>query len=225
MQGKRLIFRNIIMFATALSLWGVWLPMMRTLSGQNSYVWANEYFNTLYKGVGWSGDYLILIYQAIIGVSIIWMGFRNPRQPFQFLLIVWHSIPFLNALYIPLIAGKRNIFIGDTGGVRWDITWLTPLITGITLAIVICWLFYEQRFRKAMFARQSWSKTNTQFLLIFTAYLIGVTILEWTGDTHGATDMIAVPLNILAPTLIALMFYPWKSGRSHHQIQSFQQPV
>lgn len=213
MTGRKLIFRNTVMFVTALGLWTTWLPMMRTLSGQNSYAWGNEYFNTMYRGVGWSGDYLFLIYQAVLGVTILWMGFRNPRAPFKALLVIWHAIPFANALYLPFIAGQKIIFHGDTGEIRWDLTWIAPLVTGITFFVVICWIIYDRREGSPQDQTPAWTKINTRLVILFALYLVGVTILEWTGPTHGATDVIAVPLNILAPTLIALMFYPWKKKR------------
>ncbi|GLQ21592.1 hypothetical protein ACFFUB_09775 [Algimonas porphyrae] len=218
-SSRPVMMRNIILFMTALSLWTTWLPMMRTLSGQNSYAWGVEWFNTMYRGVGWEGDWLFLVYQAILGVTILWMGFRNPKAPFAALLIVWHALPFANALYLPLIADKRNIFYGDTGGVQWDLTWVSPLVTGCAFALVFLWAV-SGGVRADRHDPVSWTRQNTQFAFIFGLYLVVVTGLEWTGPVHGLTDMFAVPLNILAPVLIALMLYPWisRSKAGEHAI-------
>lgn len=203
------IFRNVVMFMTALSMWTTWLPMMRTLSGQNSYAWGVDWFGTMYRGVGWDGHWLFLVYQAILGVAILWMGFRNARPPFATLLIIWHALPFANALYQPVIAGERNMFYGDTGGIALDLTWVSPLVTGAMLALAVAWIWVGGH-RRAKAEPSRWNSANTGLLILFGIYLVGVTILEWTGPVHGATDLIAVPLNILAPVLIALMFYPWR---------------
>ncbi len=206
-MNRRIVFRNLIMFATALSLWTVWLPMMRTLSGQNSYAWGNEYFNHMYRGQGWSGDYLFLVYQAILGVTVLWMGFRNPRAPFQVLLVIWNAIPFANALYLPLVLGQENLFIGDTGGVSWDLTWIAPMVTGALFFATLLWIGFERKY--ACFQPPRWTTRNSKFGAAFIGCVILAIALEWMGAAHGATDMIAVPLNVLTPLLIALMFYPW----------------
>lgn len=215
MPVRTTLFRNIILFVTAMSLWSVWLPMMRTLSGQDSYAWGMEWFNTSYRGVGWEGDYLFLIYQAILGVAILWMGFRNPKAPFTALLVFWHAVPFANSLYGPLVTGDRTILYGDTAGIEWDLTWVTPIVTGLMLFLVLLWVF-KRTLPEDKTTAPTWHRVNSRWLVLFGFYVVGVTMLEWVGPAHGVTDLIAVPLNILAPILIALMFYPWKSKEQTH---------
>jgi len=210
MSSRATFYRNIILFLTALSLWSVWLPLIRTLSGQASYVWGVEWFNASYSGVGWEGDYLFLIYQVILGVAILWMGFRNPKAPFAALLILWHALPFANALYGPLVTGDKTVLYGDTAGIEWDLTWVMPIVTGLMLTLVLVWIFRRDPIDDGATA-PAWHRVNSRWLALFGFYIVGVTVLEWTGLAHGLTDLIAVSLNILAPILIALMFYPWKS--------------
>ena len=200
-------FRDAILMVTALSIWSTWLPMVRTLSGQQSYAWANDFFGVWYRGNGWSGDYLFLVHMALLGVTLLWLGFRHPRGPFKPLLLYWHLLPFANSLYVPLIEGRRNVFFGDTGGVRWDLTYVEPIGHGAVLLAVVCWLIYESG--KPAMPVPKWSARNTLWLALTVLVLLAAVVLEWTGVAHGATDMIAVPLNIITPVLIGLSVYPW----------------
>ncbi len=205
--------RYAVTFLTAASLWVVWLPLTRTLTGGGSYQWGVDFFNEMYRGAGLEGDYLFLILQLILGVSLIYMGFRNPRAPFPALLVIWHGLNFANDLYRPLIAGQRNIFYGDTGGVAYDWTLLSPIITGLMFLLACAWALRESVRPEAGAARAGWSSLNGVFAIGFVAYLLAVTVLERTGEAHGLTDLIVVPLNMLAPILIALCLFPWKMNQ------------
>lgn len=205
--------RFIITFLTAMSLWTVWLPLTRTFSGGSSYQWGVEYFNVVYRGAGIEGDYLFLVLQAVIGITLIYMGFRNPRPPFAILLVGWHGLNFANDLYGPLIAGRRNIFYGDTGGVAYDWTLISPIITGTMFLLAFLWSIRETLSPEPVISQPGWQVRNAGFGGLFLAYLVVVVVLERTGEAHGLTDLIVVPLNILAPLLIALCLFPWSPNQ------------
>ncbi len=211
MLASRKSQRYLIAFLTAASLWVVWLPLTRTLTGGGTYQWGVDMFNTMYRGAGLEGDYLFLVLQLVIGLTLIYMGFRNPRAPYPALLVMWHGLNLANDLFRPLVLGERNIFYGDTGRVAYDWTIVSPMLTGLMFVLALAWAVRETLSPEKFEQPQGWARRNVIFLAVFLAYLALVTFLERTGEAHGLTDMFVVPLNILAPMVIALCIMPWQT--------------
>lgn len=201
--------RHAITFLTAFSLWTVWLPLTRTLTGGGSYGWGVDYFDVMYRGAGLEGHYLFLVLQAVLGIAIVYMGLRNPRAPFPALLVVWHGLNFANDVF-KLAMGELNVFYGDTGGVAFDWTLLSPLVTGGMFMIACAWALRESLRPENLPETAGWTRRNAYFLGGFAVYLAVVTMFERTGEAHGLTDLFVVSLNILAPVLLALVLFPWK---------------
>ncbi len=60
----------------------VWLPLLRGPMDGPSYQWA---WSPGLRGSGVGGDYWVVVLTAVLGLSVLWLGWRGARRPLHFL--------------------------------------------------------------------------------------------------------------------------------------------
>ena len=70
------ILRTILIW-TMITLILVWLPFVRGLMDGDSYRWGNIFWGMQIGGSGVRGDYWILVFQALFGLTLLFLGWRG----------------------------------------------------------------------------------------------------------------------------------------------------
>jgi hypothetical protein len=196
-----------ILVLTMLTMIVVWLPFIRGLLDGETYEWGASFWGFQFGGRGASGDYWILIFQAIFGISLLYFGWRGARQPFHWLLLIWTIPSFIDAIYNALRFPENYRFRGDTLGVDVSLAWVGPLFFGGLAALSVIWVIRDLRQRQTREV-PAWNRANS-ILLALTIGLLPVQFgLLRFGEPHGTTDQIGVLLTIAQWLILNMSFAP-----------------
>lgn len=201
-----------ILIWTMLTLLIVWLPLVRGLMDGESYQWGNLFWGFQIAGRGVHGDYWLLVLQALLGVALLYLGWRGTQQPFHWLLLLWHVPLGAQATYYALSSPEDFRFRGDTLGVDVSLAWVGPLFFGGFALASILWVVRDLKRGQAKVA-PSWDRANRLLLLISISLLPIQFVLLRYGPPHGARDQVGVVLTMLQWVLINLGLFPWGSKK------------
>jgi len=197
-----------ILIWTMLTLIIVWLPLVRGLMDGNSYQWGNSFWGMQIGGSGVGGDYWLLVVQAILGIAVLYFGWRGAPQPFHWLLLLWLIPLAVQACYDAFTSPEDYRFHGDTLGVDVSLAWVGPLFFGGFAVLSILWVIRDRRSGRARVSPQ-WTRANRVLLLI----AVGLIPLQFEllrfGEPNGPRDQVGVILTMLQWVLINLSLFPW----------------
>ena len=197
-----------ILIWTVLTLIIVWLPLVRGLMDGDSYQWGNSAWGFQFGGRGLGGDYWFLLIQAAFGLVLLYLGWRGARQPFHWLLLLWHIQLALQSIYNSWTSPEDYRFKGDTLGVDISLAWVGPLLFGGFALLSIWWVLRDIKSGQQRTAPQ-WTLANRVLLLIAVSLLPIQFVLLRFGPQHGPGDQAGVILTMLQWVLINLGLFPW----------------
>lgn len=197
-----------ILIWTVLTLIIVWLPLVRGLMDGASYQWGNSAWGFQFGGRGLGGDYWFLLLQAAFGLILLYLGWRGARQPFHWMLLLWHIQLALQSIYNSWTSPEDYRFKGDTLGVDISLAWVGPLLFGGFALLSIWWVVRDIKSGQQRTAPQ-WTLTNRVLLLIAVSLLPIQFVLLRFGPQHGPADQAGVILTMLQWVVINLGLFPW----------------
>lgn len=203
-----------ILIWTMLTLIIVWLPLVRGLMDGESYEWGNAFWGFQFGGRGLRGDYWVLVLQAVFGLVLLYLGWRGARQPFHWLLLLWHIPLGLQATYNSLTSPEDYRFRGDTLGVDVSLAWVGPLLFGGFAVLSILWVVRDSKSGQTRAVPQR-TLANRLLLLIAVSLLPIQFVLLRFGPPHGPGDQAGVILTMLQWVLINLGLFPWSRTRKY----------
>jgi hypothetical protein len=201
-----------ILIWTMLTMVTVWLPLVRGLMDGESYQWGNSFWGFQVGGRGLRGQYWLLLLQALFGLTLLYLGWRGARQPFHWLLLLWHIPLGAQAIYDSLTAPETYRFRGDTLGVDVSLAWVGPLFFGGIALLSIFWVVKDLKRRRERLVPE-WSLASRILLLIALSLLPIQFVLLRFGEPHGPGDQAGVILTMLQWVLINLGLFPWSPRR------------
>lgn len=197
-----------ILIWTMITMIIVWLPLIRGLMDGDSYEWGNSFWGIQVGGQGVHGQYWLLLLQAIIGIAVLYFGWRGARQPFHWLLLLWHIPLGAQAIYDAISSPEDYRFRGDTLGVDVSLAWVGPLFFGGFALLSVLWVIRDFR-RERDTAAPEWKRANYVLLLIAVSLLPMQFLLLRFGEQHGPGDQAGVILTMGQWVLINLGLFPW----------------
>jgi hypothetical protein len=180
----------------------------------DSYQWGNSFFGFQVGGRGLHGDYWVLVLQATFGLILLYFGWRGARQPFHWLLLLWHISLGFQAIYNALSFPEDYRFRGDTLGVDVSLAWAGPLFFGGFALLSILWVVRHIKSRQKRTLPQ-WTLTNRLLLLIAVSLLPIQFVLLRFGPPDGPGDQAGVILTMLQWVLINLGLFPWSGTEKY----------
>ena len=214
---------KVILIWTILTLIIVWLPLVRGLMDGESYQWGNSAWGFQFGGRGLGGDYWFLLIQAGFGLVLLYLGWRGARQPFHWLLLIWHIQLALQSIYNSWTSPEDYRFKGDTLGVDVSLAWVGPLLFGGFALLSIWWVVRDIKSGQQRAAPQ-WTLTNRVLLFIAVSLLPIQFLLLRFGPQHGPGDQAGVILTMLQWVIINLGLFPW-SRSGHEKAQKSQRGI
>ena len=202
---------KVILIWTMLTLIFVWLPLVRGVMDGDSYEWGNSFWGVEIGGRGIHGQYWVLVLQGLFGIALLYLGWRGAKQPFHWLLLIWHLSLASQATYNSLSSPEDYRLKGDTMGIDVSLAWVGPLFFGGFALLSIVWVVRDlKRKRESFWLR--WSRANRVLLLIAIGLLPIQFLLLRYGLPQSPRDQLGVVLTMLQWVLINLALYPW----GHH---------
>jgi hypothetical protein len=186
---------KVILVLTAFTMIVIWLPLIRGLMDGSSYQWGHSLLGKQFGGRGVSGDYWLLVLQAIIGVALVFLGWRGAKQPFHWLLLLWNASGVLNAFYNAIQFPEDYRLQGDTLGVDVSLAWVAPVFWSILMVLSLLWVTRDLK-SGATKETPTWQKSNRVLLIITAAMLPVQFLLLRFGEPHGPRDQIGVILTM-----------------------------
>jgi len=113
-----------------------WLPFLRSLFDGASYEWGNSLFGRVFHGAGTSGDFWFPAAGTILGVVLLWSGWRGPDRIFRPLALIVAGLWFADAAYM-IGSGNDIMFEGATLGVSLSIGRIALAYYGVLLALIL----------------------------------------------------------------------------------------
>ncbi len=118
-----------------------WLPFLRSLFDGVSYEWGNTLFGRTFHGAGTSGDFWFPTAGVVIGVILLWSGWRGPDRIFRPLALAVAGLWFADAIHT-IASGSDMIFEGATLGVSLSVGKVALAYYAILLALMV-WSFRQ----------------------------------------------------------------------------------
>lgn len=186
----------------------VWLPFVRSLMDGESYSWGRTFWGMQFDGYGVRGDYWLLVVQVVFVITLLYLGWRGARQPFHWMLLLWHVPIGLQAFYDSYSSPEDYRFRGDTLGVDVSLAWVGPLLFGGVALLSFFWVARDlMRTRESVVVE--WTRANRIFLLIALSLLPIQYVLLGFGEQHGPTDQVGVILTMCQWVIINGALLPW----------------
>lgn len=201
------ILRTILIW-TMITAVVIWLPLVRGVMDGESYQWGNTFWGMQFGGSGVHGDYWLLVVQAVFVVALLYLGWHGARQPFHWLLLLWHIPLGLQAFYNAFKYPDDYRFRGDTLGVDVSLAWVGPLLFGGFALLSVIWVVRDLR-RTRERVVIGWTRANWIFLLIALALLPIQFVLLRFGEQHGPRDQAGVILTMVQWMFVCWALLPW----------------
>jgi hypothetical protein len=184
-----------ILIWTAVTAITVWLPLIRGLMDGSTYQWGGEIWGFKVGGSGVGGDYWVLPLQAGFVLWLLYLGWRGAKQPFHWLLLLWHIPLGASAIYNSLRFPENYRFRGDTLGVDISLAWVGPLFFGGFALLSLVWVMRDLRQSQSR-KLAPLQRINRVWLLAVLSLLPIQFLLLRFGEPHGTTDQIGVILTM-----------------------------
>lgn len=185
-----------ILIWTAITAVIIWLPLVRGLMDGSAYQWGSAFWGVQLGGRGVGGNYWVLPLQAGFVIWLLYLGWRGAKQPFHWLLLLWHLPLSIGVASIAIRYPDDFRFRGDTFGVDVSLAWAGPLLfSGFALLSVI-WVARDLR-RNQPREIVPLQRSNRVLLAIMLSLLPVQFFLLRFGEQHGTTDQIGVLLTLL----------------------------
>ncbi|HTG93726.1 MAG TPA: hypothetical protein VL866_14135 [Pyrinomonadaceae bacterium] len=197
-----------ILIWTVLTFVIVWLPLVRGLMDGDSYQWGYSFWGWQASSHGIRGDYWLVVLQAILGVVLLYRGWRGAKQPFHWLLLLWHFSLATQAIYNSETSPEDYRLRGDTLGVDVSLAWVGPVVFGGFALLSLLWVIRDMKKSRERLAPE-WTSVNRIVLLIAAGLLPFQFVLLRYGVQHGLRDQVGVILTMLQWVLLNLGLYPW----------------
>ena len=207
---------KVILIWTVITMIVVWLPFVRGLMDGDSYRWGNIFWGMQIGGAGVHGDYWLLVLQVLFGLTLLYLGWRGARQPFHWLLLLWHVPLGMQAINEALTSPEDYRFRGDTLGVDLSLSWVGPLFFGGFALLSLFWVVRDLR-RTREKVELDWNRVNRVLLLIALGLLPVQFVLLRFGVPHGPRDQVGVILTMMQWVLINFALFPWSRRRLSEQ--------
>ncbi len=176
-----------------------WLPFLRALFDGASYEWGNTLLGRAFHGAGTSGDFWFPTIGTLLGIVLLWSGWRGPDRIFRPPALVVVGLWFADAVHT-IASGNDIMFEGATLGVSLSIGKIALAYYGILLALIL-WSF-----RRAARAGRPLGAVNLALLAIVLVLLPVQYVLLSSAEGQEARDQIGVVITICQWLLLSAAF-------------------
>ncbi len=144
-------------------------------------------------GVGRSSGFWFVAAAAAWAWGTVYLGSCPPRRLFALLLVGWNGLLFGSIVNSLAASGRALEFRGDALGIRVNLAFLGPLLSGLLLllSLVLLWRLWRGARRPAPLRRSKEARTA----LIIAAALLPIIVVLFSlggGRIHTRWDRMAV---------------------------------
>lgn len=185
-----------------------WLPFVRGPLDGVTYEWGQTFFGHTLSGSGTGGDYPFVAGMVVLGLTLLFSGWRGGGPVFQGLALIWSGVMLADSLYGRFVLGQDVTFNGDTLGVSTSVTDIFMAAYGLMFVLALAWTIGGRPRPVA-----PWGVANTA--LVATAVLLAPLqfALLSTGQGRELSDQYGVLITIAQWLLICVAFAPFGSDR------------
>ncbi len=190
---KSQVMLRVILWWTALvSGMLVWLPLVRGAMQGSAYRWA------LAPGIGGRGirgDYWMLLAAAVFVGVLLYTGWRGARQPFHWLLLLFH-LPFAGVVAYAALRHPESLrFEGATLGIDVSLAVAAPLLFGGFAGLALFWVVRDLRnARVAESVPWVWTRAARIRAVLVTALFPLEALLFRSGGIQSGANVLGVGL-------------------------------
>jgi len=199
--------RHLLLIGLTLALILAWLPAVRGLLDGPTYEWGVTLFGRQFSGAGLEGDYWFVAGEAVLGILMLFLGWRAPGALFKALTLGFTGLWFADGLYTAFVLGQDQTFEGATLGVNVSVGTVFTAVYGVLFAAALIWAVFGRPG-----ARPRWSLANSALLSIAVLLLPVQYLLLSTGQGREFSDQFGVLITMGQWLLLSLSFVPF-AGR------------
>ncbi len=170
----------------------VWLPLVRGATQGRAYRWA------LAPGIGGrgvGGDYWLLLVAAVFVGVLLYTGWRGARQPFHWLLLLFHC-PLAGVVVYAAVRNPESLrFEGATLGIDVSLAIAAPLLFGCFAGLALLWVVRDLRGgRDAELVPWVWTRAaRVRAVLIAVLFLVEALLFR-SGGIQSSANVVGVGL-------------------------------
>ena len=196
---------RLLLWWTALTFLATWLPLVRSVMDGPSYEWGTTLFSWHFGGHGLSADYWLPIVKAVVGVGLLYAGWRIPSPKTAAALAAWQILFAADTLYYAVTDPRGFRFRGDTLGVDISLTWIAPTLSTLFAIVAIWWI---RKFANRPVPPRP--QVNSRFANVALWLVLAIVPVQWillhTGRGTDWYDVSGVVLTMLQWLLLNLAF-------------------
>jgi hypothetical protein len=172
----------------------MWLPMVRGLVEGPAYQWA---IADGIGGRGVGGAYWVLVVADAYLLAVLYLGWRGARQPFHWLLLLFHGGAAAIVLRAAVTNPESLFFEGATWGIRFSFARVGPATVAGIFMSALFWVVRDLRAHRPRSAPPwVWSRAiRVRAVLVAACVPVQVVLLRSSGP-FGRAAMIGVVLTL-----------------------------
>lgn len=198
-----------VLFYVSLSFYEpYWRLMVRGLFEGDEFSWS--YFGL--AGRGTSGGFGVIVFLVLMGIGMLYLGWRKANKLFRVLAFVWVSMLTASSVLLVLSDPGAEL-VAETIGISVPYGLLILPFDLLFFVLTTVWLISSRGRAAPQPGRAGWTRKNFMYL----CFVIALFPLEYvclnSGAQHDAFDKLGVGLTFIQWILINASLYPWNSSR------------
>lgn len=160
------------------------------------------------SGRGIDAGYALVVVTAILAWTVVVLGYRGARRPFDALLVIWHSLLLASLVYGAIRFGDDMTLRGDAMQISINLAVLGPALGLLVLAGCVLWVVRHGGRVEAQAV--AWRPHARRLFMIAIGLGIAIVVLflQHSGHPHYTTDRAAIVLLILQVLVIGRAIQP-----------------
>jgi hypothetical protein len=201
------VFLVIILSYVALSFYEpFWRLLIRGLLEPN-FTWNYAGF----KGSGVLGDYWVIFIIIILGMCMLFFGWRGGNRIVQWSIFIWVFLLFSSSLVIILSDPKTKI-VAETLQVELPYMWVILPFDALFFILTTVWIIFFRKMNRTV-SRPRWKCVNSTLVAVAIGLIPVEYILFNAGEQHGLLDGVGVFVTLIQWLILNLAFYPWNTRK------------
>lgn len=192
----------LVMIWLTLLFLAPWQTFARAILEGASYQWAAGLLGMRFGGAGIGGDFWFAALKAVVGVALLWFGWRAPNGRVRWVIVAYLALMLADTLYNVTTRPEAFHIRDERVGIDLSLATVAPVLDGLYLLLGLLWAW-----RAPQLVTPTPSLAN-RFLLGLALLLLPLQFLIFRS-AEGANGGLGLLLTVTGWCLFSAALAPW----------------